>query len=177
MRCAANAVAAFVGSFVNASVSNVRPDQKDCADQRRHSQPGVERKADGDIERQPGHIQKCHRARAGQERAHLIEIANGLESVALPRIAEGETRNAFICAQAQTLAERPAHADENSSAQDIEKSLKSVQGQDQDRETDQGGDAAARQHAVIHFEHVQRAGQIQDVDQGAGQPERDQRAP
>src|SRR5262249_18350680 len=79
-------------------------DQKHCADERRNAHPRVERKADGDIERQPGHIQKCYRARARQERAHLIEIANGLESVALSRGLQGETRNALICAQAQTLA-------------------------------------------------------------------------
>ena len=53
----------------------------------------------------------------------------------------------------------------------IEQAVTRVENCRDDNKPDQGRNAAARQHAVIHFEHEEGAGQRQDVERAAHDPD------
>ena len=56
--------------------------QHDCASQSRDPDPEMEKKADTEIKRHPGQVEKGRGAIAREEAAHIVEIAQRLQPVA-----------------------------------------------------------------------------------------------
>jgi hypothetical protein len=135
--------------------------------ERRHAEPEMEQETDENVERHPRQIEQRDRPGARQEAAHLVDVAQRLQSIAS---AAGRQRNPAdhrIDARAQAFAERAADADQHTTAQQIEPALEGIQDRHHDAEADERRDAAAGQHPIIDLQHVDRAGQIEDVDQDA----------
>jgi hypothetical protein len=142
-----------------------RPEHGDEAD------PRVEGKADGDVQGDPGQIEKGGRTGAGQEAADLIEIAQRLQAVALSSRLEGHPQKRVINAAVQGLVEGRPDAGKDPTSDEIQDALEGVQPTHDDREPDERRDAAARQHPVVDLEHVERAGQVQHADGPAQEPD------
>ena len=67
-----------------------------------------------------------------------------------------------------------ADAAQNAAAQQVENPLSDVEKGREEYEPDQGRHAAARQHAVVDFEHEDRPGQIEQVDHAAHDADADE---
>ncbi len=68
---------------------------------------------------------------------------------------------------AECFVERRSNPHQNSSPDQVENALGDVQPAGENDQTDKRRHAAARQHAVVDFQHEERAGQVQKVDHGA----------
>ena len=146
-------------------------DQDDAADRRRDAEGEVKEKADHQVERHPGQIEQCRRPDPGQERSHLVKILDRLQPPALIAAPERQTRHEVVDAPGERVVDDAADADQDASADQIEQAVTRVENCRDDNKPDQGRNAAARQHAVIHFEHEEGAGQRQDVERAAHDPD------
>ena len=72
----------------------------------------------------------------------------------------------------EQLVEPGADAGQHLGADAVEGALQDVGREHDERDADQGRDAAARQHPVVDLQHVDRAGQHQDVDDRRRRPRR-----
>ncbi len=151
-----------------------QPDQDDRADQRCDADHDVKGEADRQIERQPRQIEEGARAHAAEEGADIVEIAQRLQPLAAPASDQRQPHHGVEHACVQRLVERGADAAEDAAAQEIEQALRHVEAGGDDDEADQGGHAAARQHAVVDLQHEDRAGQIQQVDDATHQENADE---
>ena len=137
----------------------------------------MEQEADQQVERHPRQVEQRGRTGRDEERADLIEVAHRRETVALPPGLERQLHHDVVDARAQPLVERRRDAHHHARADHVEDALEGEQRQRQDRQGDQRRNAPARQHPVIHFQHVERAGEIEDVDQAADHRDRDEGVP
>ena len=138
-----------------------RADRGGGADQR------MEGKADRQIERQPRQVEQRARPHAGQEGANIIEVAQRLQALALAALQQRQPHHGLKHPRAERLVERGADPHQDATAQQVEHALRDVQASGQHDQGNQRRHAPARQHAIIDFEHEERAGQIQDVDHEA----------
>ena len=88
-----------------------------------------------------------------------------------------QRRHQLEDARRDQLVEARADAGQHLGAQRVEAALQKIGRQHDQREADQGRDAAARQHPVVDLQHVERAGQHQHVDHRREQPHPDKRRP
>ncbi len=151
--------------------------QDQRADQRRDADPRMEQEADQNVDRHPGQIEQRERPGGDQEGADLIEVAQRREAVALRARAQRELHHDVVDPRAQPLVERRRDAHQDARADDVEHALEGEQRQRQHRQRDQRRHAPARKHPVVDLEHVERAGQIENVDQAAHQADRDEGVP
>ncbi len=113
----------------------------------------------------PGQIEQRYWALAAEEAAHGIDVATALEGLG---VGEAETRHVDGDAMGEgrdPLVEARAHSDEHLRADDFEKALEEIKADGEHREGQQGRDAAAGERPVVDLQHVEGAGQRQDVDQ------------
>src|SRR5205809_878357 len=99
---------------------------------------------------------------------------------ALRRLASASPLRVPTCAidaGAEPLIERGRDADEHTRAKDIEHALKGEQCERQDRQRHQSRNAPAWKHPIVDLEHVERAGQVEDIDQTAHQRDGDECVP
>jgi hypothetical protein len=113
---------------------------------------------------------------ARQERAHAVEIAQRLQAVAAVSGLQRQAHDGLVDARAQRLVELAADPHENAAADHVEQAERGEQAGGQDHQADEGRDAAARQHAVVDFQHEEGAGELQDVAHAAHQADRDESA-
>ena len=139
--------------------------QDQRADRRREADQRVEQVADAEIERHPGQVEQRRGTGSGHEAADLVEVAHRLEAVHLRR-PERELDQQVIDAPVQRLGKTAGDPDQDPVADDVQDGLKAIKTESQDAQRDQGGYAAARQHPVIDLEHEERAGEIEDVQNG-----------
>ena len=142
-------------------------DEQDRADHGGDAEPEVEGEADREVERHPRQVEERGRAAAGEEAADLVEVAQGLLSVAILPGADGAQEDELEDGLAQALVERRADAGQDAAAHDVERGLEAEEHHQDRGEPDEGGDAAARQDPIVDLQHEERAAQVQDVDQRA----------
>ena len=142
-------------------------DDHQRAAKRGHADPEVKQEADENIERHPRQIEQRDRAGARQEGAHLVDVAQRLQAVTAAAREQRKPADHAIDALAQAFAERASDPDQDTAAQQVEQALEGVENDHHDGEADQRRDAAAREHAVVDLQHVDRAGEIEHVDERA----------
>jgi hypothetical protein len=125
----------------------------------------VEGEADGEVERNPREIEQRRRARARQERADRIEVADRLLAIASRLGPRAHDR--IEDPRAYAGMELVADAHEQTAARDVQQALEREQDGGQHRQGDQRGHAAARQDTIVDLQHEQRPRQHQHVDQAA----------
>jgi hypothetical protein len=138
-------------------------EQHDAASGRSEPQPGMNQKADRQEHRDPGQIHDCDRAGAGEEGPDLIEVANRLRPLARMPVGDREADHRGVRAQRQALVEQRRRPRDQARADDVEHALERVSADQEHGERHQRRHAAARQHAVVDLQHVERAGQHQQV--------------
>ena len=136
----------------------------------------MEQEADREIDRHPRQIEQGDRSESRQEAAHILEIAQRLHAVAPIAGDKREPHHRIIDPRAQRLVEALANADENPAANEIQHALRGVQPGGEREQHDEGRHAAARQHAVVDFQHEHRAGKHQHVAHAGECADRDERA-
>ena len=150
--------------------------QNDGADQRGHAEQPVERKADRQIERQPGQIEERARSHAAEERADVVEIAQRLQALVAVADQQRQSHDGVEHAGVDGLVERGADAAEDAPAEQVENALRDVESAGENDQADQRRHAAAWQHPVIDLQHEDRAGQVQQVDHATHDADANERA-
>ncbi len=135
----------------------------------------MERKANQQIERQPRQIEERTRAHAGQERAHIVQIAQRLQTLAAPARHQRQAHHGFEHPAVETFIERGSDPNQDSAPDQVENALGHVQSAGENHQADKGWHAPARKHPVVNFQHEQRAGQIKQVDHAAHGADADER--
>ena len=151
-------------------------DQNDRADQRGQADHHMEGKADRQIERQPWQVEERAWPHAGEERANIVEIAQRLQALVASADRQRQAYNGIEHPAVERFIERGADPAQDSDPDQVESALGHVQSAGENGEADQGRHAAARQHPVVHLQHEQRAGQIQQVDHAAHDADADEGA-
>ena len=138
-------------------------DQDDRAGERRKSDERMECKADCEIQRDPGQIEERHRAKARKIGADGIEIAQRLHAVILTADAQWNSYERVVDAATERLVECAADPDKNSAPDCVEHPEGREQHRNENQQTDQRRHAAARQHAVVDFEHEHGAREHENI--------------
>ena len=152
-------------------------EQGDGADQRRHAEPGMNEETDGQEHRDPGQIDDGDRTRAGQKAADLIEVADRLGPIAGVAARDGEADHRAMHGQREALVEQRRGADHDARADQVEGALEGIGADQEDRKRDQRRHAPAAQHPVVDLQHVERAGEHQQVHDAREQRHAPERAP
>ena len=138
-------------------------EQRDGARCRRHAKPGVNEETDVEEDWNPGHVDDRDRSCSGQEGADLIEVADRLRSFARVPGGNGDAQRCAMHGQGEALVEQHRRPDDHAGTNQIENALERVGADQEDREGHQGGNAAAAQDPVVDLQHVERAGQHQQI--------------
>ena len=152
-------------------------EQADGAERRRHAEPGMDQEADGEEDRDPGQIDDRDRAGAGQKGADLIEVADRLgpfAGVPAGHGRGGSPRRARPGRGAGRAAQRSAPRRASGSGRGRPGTRRRRPGRSRARP------ASARsgcQHPVVDLQHVERAGEHQQVDDAREQRHAAERAP
>ncbi|MNT45160.1 hypothetical protein D3C72_1817270 [compost metagenome] len=127
-----------------------------------------------EIDRDPRQVEQRHRPLAGQEPAQRVDVAAAFRRLRR-RIAEARHLDHHLVGKRRQLRVEPgAEPDQDLRADDVEQALEQVEPDRQHRQRHQGGDAAAGQRPIVDLQHVEGAGQRQDVDQAGKAEEIDQ---
>ena len=142
------------------------PEQNQAAGKRGHAQPKMNEKAQGQEDRHPRQIDDGNGPGAGQKAADLVEIAQWLLGGSDALRLQSEPDDGSMDRGAQMVVEQHGAARDDARANEIEHALKGVGADQHDRQSEQGGHTAARQHAVVNLKHVKRTRQHQQVHGG-----------
>jgi hypothetical protein len=140
--------------------------QDQGAGERRHADQHMEGEADRQIQRQPRQIEECARPLAAEKGPDIVEIAQRLQPFAAAN-DQWQPHDGVEHARIQALVQRGADPAQDAAADQVERALRGIEAARQDDQADQGGHAAAWQHAVVHLQHEDRAGEIKQVDDAA----------
>ncbi len=158
------ALGEFVGRLLALGVRVERQqDDDEAADDRHPAEPRMDDETADEEDRHEGHVEHGCRAEARQEPADLVEIADRLQAFGRFGALERHRGDEVEHAAGQELVEAGADSGQHLAAQRVEAALQQVGRQHDQRQADQRRDAAARQHAVVKLEHVDRPGQGQDI--------------
>ena len=152
-------------------------DQNDRAGERGQSEIGMKHEADDQVDRHPRQIEQRHRADAGQKAAHRVEVANRLRAFGPAAGFQRQPHDGVIDAHAHRLVEAVADAHQDAAADRFDGALRRIEAGDQDHQRDQRRHAAARQHAIVDFQHEQRAGEHQQIAHAAEHADGDESLP
>ena len=86
----------------------------------------MERKADGEIERQPGQIEECARPLASEERADVVEVAERLQALIAAADHQRQAHDGLEHPGVDGFVERGADAAENPAPDQVEGALGDV---------------------------------------------------
>jgi len=157
------------------SVENGERHQDHRADQRGYPDHDMEGEADCEIERQPWQIEQRARPHAGQERPDVVEITQRLQPFAATAGHQRQADHGLEHPATQAFVERGADADQDTAPDQFKDALGGIQATRENHERDQRRHAAARQHPVVHLQHEERAGEVEQVDHGNSSGRRRQR--
>ena len=141
--------------------------EDECAAERSGPYQRVKGKTDGEIERQPWQVEQGGGPGARQYRPYRIEVADRLQSVAAPAGAERQAYHQLVNTVAEPPVDLVSDPDQHAAPGNLQDALEDEKQRGNDTQPDEGRHAAAWQDAVIHFQHEQRAGQAQEIDQSA----------
>ena len=127
----------------------------------------MEEKQRNQEEWNPRHVEERCRASTRQERAHLVEIAQRLlgENWFCPSQRQGDEREVNLGLQFNV--EQGGNPRQHTAAECVEITLQQVSYHHYRREPEQRCNVAARDHAIVNLQHVERAGQREQVDHSA----------
>ena len=128
-----------------------------------------------DVDRRPGQIEHGVNAGAGDELAEGVEIAQHLAR--RRRTLDGAVHGGGEHAPGQQPVEAHARPREHARAHDIEAGECHERRQQHEGEHHQRGLARARDHPVVDLQHVERGGEIEQIDGEAEDQRRDEIAP
>ena len=118
-------------------------------------------------QRNPRHVEKCGRPGTRQECAHLVEITQRLLSQDWLCSPQRKRDQGKVNLRLQLSVEQGANPRQHAAAERIEITLQHI-GDDHDRrQPEQRRHIAARDHTIVHLQHVNRAGQRQQIDHAA----------
>src|SRR5580700_1446664 len=115
----------------------------------------------------PWHVQECRRSHARQEGANLFEIARRLLHGRRFHAAKRQRYERIVDRLLKADIEKRRNATQHTSPQRVEISLNQIGKQHHQRETEQCCEIPARNDAIVNLEHVERAGQHQQIDHAA----------
>jgi hypothetical protein len=145
--------------------------------ERRESDIGMEHETDDQVDRHPRQIEQRHGASARQKAAHRIEIADRLRAFSPAAGFQRQPHDGVIDAHAHRLVEAVTDAHQDAAADRLDGALRRIEAGDQDHQRDQRRHAAARQHAIVDFQHEQRAREHQQVAHAAERADGDESPP
>ena len=137
-------------------------DKQDRASQRKCAERRVQDEYHRDIDRRPGKIEDRMDSHAGDELAEGVEIAQQLAARA--GHARRAVDNCRHDAGGDSLVEANAGARQDARAHHVKTRQGEKRHQQRNGQHHQRDLAGARDHPVIDLQHVQRAGQIKQVD-------------
>ena len=140
--------------------------EDECAAERGGSYQRVKGKTDGEIERQPWQVEQGGGAGARQYRPYRIESRTGCSPSPLPRVRR-QAYHQLVNTVAEPPVDLVSDPDQHAAPGNLQDALEDEKQRGNDTQPDEGRHAATRQDAIIHFQHEQRAGQAQEVDQSA----------
>ena len=138
-------------------------EQADGADRRRHPEPGVDEETDGQEHRDPGQINNGDRARTGQKAPDRIEVPDRLGPFAGVPAGHGQADHRAVHRQGEALVEHRSGPHHHARADQVEGPLEGIGADQKDRKSNQRRHAPAAQHPVVDLQHVERAGEHQQV--------------
>ena len=142
-------------------------DDRHGAEQRGRCRSGMEQKQPDQKDRNPGHVEERRRPHARHEGADLVEIAQRLLHQHRLHAAKRQRGERSMDRFLQADVEQGGDPAQHPRAQRLEISLHQIGEQHHQRQAEQGCDIAARNHAVIDLQHIERAGQHQNIDHAA----------
>ncbi len=168
----------LVGRAARQELGEDREAGKDAgAGQRQQAEHRVQQVDENQEQRHPGEVEECRQGRARNEGAHSVDVATPLQRFRR-RIAKARHLDGDLVSQWGELGIQPcAGADEDLRADDVEHSLEEVEPDRQNGEGHQGRHTAARQGPVVDLQHVEGAGQRQDVDDAGQEKQEDTECP
>ena len=134
----------------------------------------VESKTDGEIDGQPWQVEQRGGAGARQYRPYGIEVTDRLQSVTATAGAKRQAHHQLKNTVAEAPVDLVSDPDQHAAPGNLQDALEDEEQRGNDTQPDQGRHAATRQDAVIHFQHEQRTGQAEEVDQAAEDGNADQ---
>ena len=126
LRRAASVIASRAGVRDRNSVIKRQRHQDDGADQSGDAEQPVKRKADRQIERQPGQIEERARPHAAEKRADIVEIAQRLQALVAAADHQRQAHHGVEHAGVEGLVERGSDAAEDATADQVEAALGGV---------------------------------------------------
>ena len=117
--------------------------------------------------RDPRHIQERGRSHARHETAHLVEVAQRLLHQHRLDAAKRQGGERGVDRSLQGAVEQRCDPAQHPRPHRVEIALHQIGEQHHQRQAEQGRDVAARNHAVVDLQHIERARQHQDVDDAA----------
>ena len=131
---------------------------------------------DEEIERHPGQVEEGGRPGSGDKAPDLVEVADRLHARSLVARPQGQKQRGRESLAMQLAIERVADADEKPQPDEVEQAVDRIEPDHDDGDADQRRHALRGQHAVVDLQHVERAGQAEDVDHGGEDADAEQRA-
>ena len=125
----------------------------------------------------PRQIDDGDRTRAGQKAADLIEIADRLGPVRGVTAGNREPDHRAMHRQREALVEHRSGPHHHARADQVEGPLEGIGADQEDRKSNQRRHAPAAQHPVVDLQHVERAGEHQQVHHAREQRNARERAP
>src|ERR1700722_19127717 len=124
-------------------------------------------KTDDQIDRHPWQVEQGNGSDSGKKAPHRVQIANRLSAFTLAADLERQSHDGIVDPHAHRFIEAVADTDQDTAADDIDDALSAVQTHHQDKQRYQRRNTAARQDAIINFEHEKRARENKNVAHAA----------
>ena len=137
-------------------------DQHHAADQRQHADRRVDEEQGDHEDRNPGDVEKGRRRHAGQGRAELVEVAQGLGPRAGVAAHRGVEQGRKHLAR-HPLVQQDAVVDQDPGAKIIDDAEDGESEQRDHRQHDQGGNVLVHQHAAVDLVGVERHREVKQV--------------
>ena len=141
-----------------------------------YAQPGAQQEDHQDMDRRPWGVEESEQALAREELPDIGEIAQTLAGIAATRTQvalEGRVKQA----RPELQVKRHAGADQRFGAHQLERGFEHVKSHHDERQHEQRDLVAARKHAVVDLQHVDRRDEKQQVDGEAEGPDCVENAP
>jgi hypothetical protein len=140
-------------------------DEQQSARDREIAEQRMQEKHDAEIDRHPWQIEKGGRPHARKEAADLVEIADRLQPISDRPSLERKKVQGLEDLFAHLVIDAHADPAHNPDAEEVEEAVGDVEAGHEQGQADEGRDAVRGQHAVVDLQHVERAGQRQQIDQ------------
>src|SRR5262249_37288438 len=134
-------------------------------------------KADAQEYRDPWQIDDGNRTSPGEKGPYLVQIAHRLGPFSRMPVRYGETDDGAMHGHREVLIEQGCCPHDHARANEIKRALEGVSTDKKNREDNQRRHASAAQHPIVDLQHVERAGEHQQIDDAGKQRHAGERAP